>query len=84
MIRDIQVGKDGDSQRIERVQAEFHLPADAQPPALMRELRRNVAVNEARRHVEKKLLIPVLLRPTDWKEYSFGNLVSLPRDGRAV
>lgn len=83
--RDIQVGKDGDSQRIERVrQSSIFLLMLS--PALMRELRRNVAVNEAlERHVEKALLlIPVLLRPTDWKEYSFGNLVSLPRDGRAV
>jgi hypothetical protein len=83
--RDIQVGKDGDTQRIDRVrQSSIFLLMLS--PALMRDLRRNVCVKEALdRHVDEALLlIPVLLRPTDWKEYSFGNLVSLPRDGRAI
>jgi TIR domain len=30
------------------------------------------------------VVIPIILRPTDWRQAPFGNLQSLPRDGRAV
>lgn len=30
------------------------------------------------------VVIPIILRPTDWRQAPFGNLQSLPRDGRVV
>ena len=30
------------------------------------------------------IIIPIILRPTDWRQAPFGRLQSLPRDGRAV
>lgn len=83
--RDLALGGEEDAQRVARVgQAAVVLLMLS--PALLRGLRRNVMVQEVlRRHVANQLtLIPVLLRPADWKVYSFGNLVALPRDGRAL
>lgn len=83
--QDLALGQEADAQRIERIgQAAIVLLMLS--PALLRGLRRNVMIQEAlKRYVSRQLvLIPVILRPTDWQVYSFGNLVALPRDGRSV
>ena len=83
--RALPLGKDGDAERIELVrQADLALLLVS--PALMGSMKRNLMLQRALdRFVNRELLlIPVIARPTDWQEYSFGKLVALPRDGRAV
>lgn len=83
--RELPFGKESDAQRVELVdQAAIVLLLIS--PSLMFKMNRNVMLQRALdRHVRGEiLLIPIIVRPTDWKEYSFGKLVALPRDERAV
>lgn len=81
----LSLGQSAQDQRLQRVR-EARVFLLLLSPSLLRGLAENDVVREAlERHVRDELvLVPVVLRACDWEAYSFGKLVSLPRDGKPI
>jgi hypothetical protein len=84
--RDISAGADWHEKIIMQLRRSVIILLLVSPDFIESDYINDVEVKEAmaRHEAREALVIPVILRPADWKNTPFGKLQALPRDGRPV